>query len=306
MKFNNNLLAKNKDWIRNVFLLILMLSISIHSYAQLSDLARVDFTFIPSSDTDDVEYSRFKVLGNYPIKLKKEGAYLLVGLSYSNIHLRFQDEDLPFDRDLLNDFQLLDVPIGYTQKLKNDWRLGVRFTPGISTNLTANVLTFEDVVFSGDLVFIKEKNLDENRKVRLILGASYSQNRGFPFPLPFISYYRKFHPNWSYNLGVPKTNLQYHFSDKNRLKLYAELDGFTSNLQNGVTINGNEIADRINMSLILGGFQYEYHFTNHLQLYARLAYNFSIRNTLRDGNNTILTIDNNSRGYFRTGIRFKI
>lgn len=306
----NNFLVKNLNReiknIAKIVIVLLLLFLSNKGNAQLNDLARIDFTYIPNSDSDDVEYSRFKALGNYPFKLKKEGAYLLVGLSYSNIHLRFQDDNLPFDKDLLNDFQLLDVPIGYTQKLKNDWRLGIRFTPGISTNLTANALTFKDVVFSGDVVFIKEKELDGNRKTRLILGASYSQNRGFLFPLPFISYYRKFHPNWSYNLGVPKTNLQYHFSEKNRLKLYAELDGFTSNLQNGVSIDGNGIAERINMSLILGGFQYEYHVTNHLQLYARLAYNFSIRNTLRDGNNTILTVDNNSRGYFRTGIRLKI
>lgn len=60
------------------------------------------------------------------------------------------------------------------------------------------------------------------------------------------------------------------------------------------------------MSLILGGLQYEYYFTDHLQLYARLAYNFSVRNTLRKGNTNLLTIDNNSRGYFRTGLRFKI
>lgn len=213
-----------------------VLILSLNSHSQLNDLARVDLTYIPNKSSD-VEYTRFKALGNYPIKLKKEGAYLLVGLSYSNIHLRFQDDNLPFDKEMLNDFQLLDLPIGYTQKLKNDWRLGIRFTPGISTNLTANDLTFEDIVFSGDVVFIKERNLDDTRKERLILGASYSQNRGFPFPLPFISYYRKFHPNWSYNLGVPKTNLQYHFSKRNRLKLYAELDGFTSNLQNGVAIN---------------------------------------------------------------------
>lgn len=282
-----------------------VLVVSLNSYSQLSDLARVDFTYIPNKSSD-VEYTRFKALGNYPIKLKKEGAFLLVGLSYSNIHLRFQDADLPFDREMLNDFQLLDIPIGYTQKLKNDWRLGIRFAPGISTNLTANALMFEDVVFSGDLVFIKERNIDDTRKERLILGTSYSQNRGFPFPLPFISYYRKIHSNWSYNLGVPKTNIQYHFSKRNRLKLYAELDGFTSNLQNGVVIDEDQVADRINMSLILGGFQYEYHFTDHLQLYARLAYNFSIRNTLRDGNTNLLTIDNNSRGYFRTGLRFKI
>lgn len=273
---------------------------------QLSDLARIDFTFIPNKQSD-VEYTRLRGLINYPIKLKAEGTYLLVGLDYSNIHLRFKGENLPFDRNMLNDFQILNLSIGFTKPLKNRWRLGARFQPGISTNLTAKYLKASDIVFSGDLVFIKEYEKENKPNSRLILGLTYSQNRGYVFPLPFVSYYNKFSPNWSYNLGVPKTNLQYFFSEKQRLKLFAQLDGFTSNIQNGTLVNGTDVAEIINMSLIDGGLQYEYHFTEHLVLDLRAAYNFSINNQLRDtNNNTILTIDNNSRAYARAVLRFKI
>jgi len=288
------------------FLLFFLLIISFAGHAQLSDLARLDFTFIPNKGSD-VEYTRSRFLVNYPIKLKKEGQYLLLGIDYSNVHLRFKNDKLPFDRNLLNDFKLLDFTFGYTKPLKNDWRLGLRFQPGISTNLTAKSLNANDLVFSGDIVFIKsfEDNID--KPSRLIVGLSYSQNRGYVFPLPFISYYKKFRPDWSFNLGVPKTNLQYHLTDKHRFKLFAQLDGFTSNIQNGALINGEEYAELINMSLINGGLQYEYHFTNHLQLDVRAAYNFSLSNRLEDGNNnTLLTIDNNSRSYFRAVLKFKI
>ena len=275
-------------------------------HAQLSDLARLDFTFIPNKGSD-VEYTRSRFLVNYPIKLKKEGQYLLVGIDYSNVHLRFKNDKLPFDRNLLNDFKLLDFTFGYTKPLKNDWRLGLRFQPGISTNLTAKSLNANDLVFSGDIVFIKSFGDNIDKPSRLIVGLSYSQNRGYVFPLPFISYYKKFRPDWSFNLGVPKTNLQYHLTDKHRFKLFAQLDGFTSNIQNGALINGEEYAELINMSLINGGLQYEYHFTNHLQLDVRAAYNFSLSNRLEDGNNnTLLTIDNNSRSYFRAVLKFKI
>lgn len=288
------------------FLLFFLLIISFVGHAQLSDLARLDFTFIPNKGSD-VEYTRSRFLVNYPIKLKKEGQYLLLGIDYSNVHLRFKNDKLPFDRNLLNDFKLLDFTFGYTKPLKNDWRLGLRFQPGISTNLTAKSLNANDLVFSGDIVFIKsfEDNID--KPSRLIVGLSYSQNRGYVFPLPFISYYKKIRPDWSFNLGVPKTNLQYHLTDKHRFKLFAQLDGFTSNIQNGALINGEEYAELINMSLINGGLQYEYHFTNHLQLDVRAAYNFSLSNRLEDGNNnTLLTIDNNSRSYFRAVLKFKI
>lgn len=285
---------------------IFLFIISFASQAQLSDLARLDFTFIPNKGSD-VEYTRSRFLVNYPIKLKKEGQYLFLGVDYSNVHLRFKDDDLPFDRNILNDFKLLDFTIGYTKPLDNGWRLGVRFQPGISTNLTARSLNTNDLVFSGDVVFIKkfEKNLE--KPSRLIVGLSYSQNRGYVFPLPFISYYKKFRPDWSFNIGVPRSNLQYHLSEKHRFKLYAQLDGFTSNIQNGALVNGDEYAEIINMSLINGGLQYEYHFTDHLQLDLRAAYNFSLNNKLKDGsNNTLLTIDNDSRSYFRAVLRFKI
>tara|TARA_R110000868_G_scaffold47983_8_gene156607 strand:- start:2953 stop:3831 length:879 start_codon:yes stop_codon:yes gene_type:complete len=288
------------------FLLFFLFSISFLSQAQLSDLARVDFTFIPNKGSD-VEYTRSRFLINYPIKLKKEGEYVLLGIDYSNVHLRFKSDELPFERSLLNDFKLLDFTIGYTKPLNNGWRLGVRFQPGISTNLTAKNLNSNDLVFSGDVVFIKKFENDFDKPSRLIVGLSYSQNRGYVFPLPFISYYKKFRPDWSYNLGIPKTNLQYHLSDKHRFKLFGQLDGFTSNIQNGALVNGTDTAEIINMSLINGGLQYEYHFTNHLQLDLRAAYNFSLNNKLKDGsNNTLFTIDNDSRSYFRAVLRFKI
>lgn len=290
-----------------VRLLLLFLFIySLASQAQLSDLARLDFTFIPNKGSD-VEYTRSRFLVNYPLKLRKEGHFLFLGVDYSNVHLRFKDNNLPFDRELLNDFKLLDFTIGFTKPLKNGWRLGVRIQPGISTNNAARNLSAEDAVFSGDLVFIKKFEKDIERPSRLIVGLSYSQNRGYVFPLPFISYYRKFRPDWSYNLGIPKSNLQYHLSDKHRIKLYAQLDGFTSNIQNGALVNENEFAELINMSLINGGLQYEYHFTDHFQLDLRAAYNFSLSNKLKDGdNNTILTIDNDSRSYLRAVLKFKI
>jgi len=288
------------------FLLFFLFSISFFSQAQLSDLARVDFTFIPNKGSD-VEYTRSRFLINYPIKLKKEGEYVLLGIDYSNVHLRFKSDELPFERSLLNDFKLLDFTIGYTKPLNNGWRLGVRFQPGISTNLTAKNLNSNDLVFSGDVVFIKKFENDFDKPSRLIVGLSYSQNRGYVFPLPFISYYKKFRPDWSYNLGIPKTNLQYHLSDKHRFKLFGQLDGFTSNIQNGALVNGTDTAEIINMFLINGGLQYEYHFTNHLQLDLRAAYNFSLNNKLKDGsNNTLFTIDNDSRSYFRAVLRFKI
>lgn len=289
-----------------IFVIILLFA-SNAGYAQLSDLARIDYTILPGGNSD-VEYSRIRGLFNYPIKLKKEGSYLLLGLDYSNIKL-VMDDNPSFDKEAISDFQILDFNIGYTTLLKNDWRIGVRLTPGFSSNLTANDLSLEDIIISGDVVFIKDKKKDPNveKPWSLILGVSYSGNRGFPFPLPFISYYRKFHSKWSYNVGIPKTNLQYHFSSKHRLKLYAEIDGFTANLQRGVPIDNTFVAESINMSLLLGGLQYEFHINKNIQLYARSSYILSNSVNFRDKDrDNIRELDNTNQFYLRTGLRLKI
>lgn len=280
----------------------------INCQAQLTDLARIDYTFVPDI-TSGIEYSRARAMINYPIKLKKKDNYLLLGLDYSNIHLRINRTDFPFDKSLINDFQSLDFSIGFTKPVKNNWRFAIRVKPGFSTNLIAKSISFEDVVISGDIIFVKNQEKSEENKYpyRLILGVSYSENRGIPFPLPFVSYSKKFHEKWSFNLGVPKTDLQFHISHKQRIKLYAELDGFTANLQNGVLLNDNTTAETINMSVIIGGLQYEYYVTEHLQIYTRSAYIFSNNASLKDKNHDrIYTLDNKPSLYLRTGIRFKL
>ncbi|SDF19586.1 hypothetical protein SAMN05421636_1182 [Pricia antarctica] len=290
---------------RLIFLFVFLLFTSISS-SQLSDLAKIDYTRLPKGNSD-VGYDRFRGLFNYPFKVN-EGSFFLVGLDYSKIELSFDSGIDAFDIDAIEDFQLLDLNIGYTFKMNGNWRFGARFTPGFSSNLVKK-LSFEDAVFSGDIVFIKDMRHEANieKPYQLILGVSYSGNRGIPFPLPFISYYRKFHPNWSYKLGIPKSNLQYHLSEKSRFKLVAELDGFTSNIQDGLLVNGDKIADKVNMSIIIGGIRYEYKFTDHLELYFNVSNILSSSATLKDRkNNSIISVNKNNTYYFRTGIRFKI
>ena len=276
-------------------------------YAQLDDIARIDYTILPKLNST-VEFTRIRGLFNYPVKLKREKTYLLLGLDYSNINLSSSNEN-KFNTDELDGFQLLDINIGYTTPLKNDWRLGARVTPGISTNAVKAGLSLEDFFFSAVLVFIKDKTKDPDvpKPWRITAGLSYSENRGFPFPLPFLVYYKRFHPKWSYKVGIPSANFQYHLSEKHRFKVYAELDGFTSNLQEGILVDDGTEAERINMSLVLAGLQYEYIIVKHVEFFARASYIVNESVQLRDtDNNNIEELDDSNTLYIRTGIRLKI
>ena len=273
--------------------------------AQISDIARLEYVGIPGQ-SNQVSYDRFRAMINYPIKVK-EDAYFVVGLDYSTVNLEIDPAIVDFDTESLRRFQLIDLNLGYTYKINTSWRFAARLAPGISSNLTASSLNLEDVAFSADIVFINNKKDAESPKkpTQLILGVSISNNRGFPI-LPFVSYYHKFHDKWSYNLGVPKSNLQWHISEKHRLKSVVRIDGFSGNLQNDIPV-GDDLADRFRLQLLVAGLRYEYKWSKNIESYINGSYIFSSSAILRRGTRTnLLEVTDKNPVYIKTGLRFKV
>ncbi len=291
---------------KRISITLIFLVCFMDAQCQLADIARVEFTAIPNTKSN-IGLVRKRILFNYPIKLKND-KYLLVGLDFSSINLTFKREIIEFDQEEIDNFKLLDLNIGYTFKINEDWRFGARISTGFSSNLRSFDLLYDDFVISSDIVFIRDKKKDPkvNKPNRLIVGASFSQNRGIPFPLPFISYYRKFKTKWSYNIGVPVINLQYHWSEKFRIKLFSQLDGFNSNLQRRILVNNNESAENYRLSLVLGGLRYEYKIGKHLESFLNTTYIFSNVSQLRNNNKSIIELDGQNQFHIRAGVRIKI
>lgn len=283
-----------------------VLTFSVTVKGQLSDLARVEYTIIPSG-ASNIEYSRKRGLFNVPIKLK-EDTYLFAGIDYSSIDLVFDKEISEFNQEEIEKFQIVDLNLGFTYKMNEDWRFAARLIPGFSSNLRNRELLFDDMVLSGAVVFIKDKKNDTSlsKPYRIIVGMAYSGNRGIPFPLPFISYYRRFHRKWSYNIGIPRANLQYHFSKNIRFKLYAQLDGFNANIQRPLLVNDGPEADRIRMALIVGGLRFEYNFSKHLELFVNTTYIFNNNVQLRRKHERIISLDDGNLLHYQGGLRFKL
>lgn len=272
---------------------------------QISDLVRIEYVGVPI-DREGISYDRYRALINYPIKIK-EDAFLLVGLDYSYINLDIEPSIVPFNTEPLNQFQLLDLNVGYTYKVNPDWRFAARLASGFGSNLTTNTINGDDLSFAADVVFIKNKKDAQlpKKPTQLILGVSVANNRGFPI-LPFISYYKKFHPKWSYNLGVPKANLQWHINQKHRLKTVVRLDGFSGNIQNGLAVN-ETIADRFRLRLIVSGLRYEYKVSKNIEFYINGSYILQSNAVLREGaNRTLFELNDKNSGYLKTGLRFKV
>lgn len=279
--------------------------------AQVTDLARAEYTYFPQRDSKN-SFKRFRTFVNFPIKLDDKGSYLVSGLEYRNV--RFDYEDMPpFSVENLDNYHSFELTLGYTFKMKNDWRLAAKTGALLASNFEGEGMQRDDILYSGSLFFIKDKTKDPLKNPwRLILGVQYSTVAGRPFPLPFINYFKRFDPSWSYSLGVPKSNIKYYLTTKNIIQGFVTLDGFFANIQNDRVIPGTnntppQVAENISMTVALAGLGYEYQFTKHLVFY--LYGGYTLLNDIRlrdDAGDDVLTINDTNSVYFRTGIKFKI
>ena len=295
-----------KKWLSRSIILAVILTVSCVFFvqAQLTDLAKLVYSFIPSSKSED-QYTRIKASLNVPIKLRDKD-YLILGGEYNRIILNLED-DYPFNIREIKTLHIIDFSLGYTFKCKNDWRLGLNINPRIASTLTTSI-TNNDLFLNGGIFAIKDRTspTDGNYPYRLVLGLTYNTTAGLPFPLPFVSYYRRVNENWSFNIGVPKSNLKYFFDEKSMLQVFATLDGYFANIQQPLDVNG-QLVDNISLSVAVAGFGYEYCFTKHLVAYTYLGYTFRLNNVLRNGNrDEIFGLNELNAFYLRSGIKFKI
>lgn len=274
------------------------------NYAQLTDLVRLEYSFIPQSQSED-QYTRLRALFNYPIELKNE-AYFIIGAEYNRVMLKLE-EPYPFPTENIDRFHVIDFSLAYVFKPNKDWRLGFKVYPRIASTLTQSI-TWKDFFINGGIYAIKDRLKDEslNKPWRLILGLTYNSTAGVPFPLPFISYYRILNEKWSYTLGIPKSNIKLQLNNMNTFQAFVTLDGFYAHIQDTIVVN-DELADHISLSVVVGGLGYEYSFTDHLAAYIYTGYTFRLNNVLRAENrNEIYKLDNINAPYLRTGLKFKI
>jgi len=290
---------KQKFSILPILLMLMTLGLS----AQTSDLLRIEYLNLPNMDSKN-SVNRYRVLFQLPLKINENG-YVVVGGDYRYLNLKL--ENVPFSTDDLESVQTIEGSIGYLYKTKeSDWFYGAKVGMRLASNFETK-LTSDDYLYLVSAYAIRDRTGEgkAEKPNRLVLGLDYSTTPGRNYPLPIINYYREFHENWTYTLGVPKTNVRYKFDDVNHIQAFLTLDNFFANIQGNKTVNGN-LAENISQTIILGGLGYEHYFTEHLLYYGYAAYSISndyrLRNNERDD---IYTIDDNNTLYFRTGIKFK-
>ncbi|WP_245529105.1 hypothetical protein [Aequorivita sublithincola] len=302
---------------RSVFLTSLLLLFALGMSAQTTDLARIEYLNLPFSKSDN-SINRYRALVQAPIPINKEKKnFFVVGFEYRYVDISIKDDldVISFGNNLVTSTQQMDAYVGYTWMQTEDWRFGGKAGIKIQSDFDGSLET-DDYIYEVGAYAIKDKKKDpeEGKKpYRLIVGLTYSTTPGRNYPLPLINYYKEFHPNWTYTLGVPKTNIRHYLNDghKDAIQAFATLDNIYANLhQNFVPLidqgEDGTVAESIQMTLGLVGLGYEHFFTKHLLFYGYAAHSVYTDFRLEDGDgNKVYKINTENSPYFRAGLKFK-
>ncbi len=293
---------QRKGWSRAILNFIFLLACSLAGYGQTTDLFRLEYTVIPENDFG-IRTNRYRAVANVPYKVGEE-KYLVTGIEYNRYEFEF-DVPLPFEVQTLERLHIIDLNLGYIFKINPDWRVVGIVTPRLASNFEMGIDN-NDFLINGSLLFWKDMAKAEKPQ-RLILGLSFNSATGLPYPLPIINYNKRFHPNWSYTLGIPRMDFKYHLKEKHVFQSVLFLDGYFVNIQEEIALPGDDIGTSLSLSALVAALGYQYKFNKVISLYALAGYSLIQEGLIRDGNrDRAFTLNDEGNFYLRTGFKISI
>ncbi|MBT8321022.1 MAG: hypothetical protein KJO90_05065 [Eudoraea sp.] len=272
------------------------------TWGQSTDLLRLEYTNVPNEDSG-VNTSRYRFLLNMPFKLKG-GQYLILGSEYNYIDFDTTKE-FPFDDSELEHLHVIDFNLGYIFNWNKDWRFVGIITPRLASNLVTD-LVGRDFLLNLTATFWKEVT-DVEKPFRLVLGLTYNSTTGLPVPLPLINYHKRFHPNWSFTLGIPRSDFRYHISNRNTMLMALFLDGYFVNAQNDIILPDNDLGSAISLSALVSAVGYQYNVSKMVSFYGFAGYTLFQNGLLRDDKrNNVFNLNNDGSLYFKAGFKVSI
>ncbi|AYN68779.1 hypothetical protein D1013_16025 [Euzebyella marina] len=270
--------------------------------AQTPDVIRAEYMLMPKNKSD-AQLSRVKLLVNFPISVG-DSNNIVIGSEYNRLAYDLQRE-LPFSSAGLKQFHVLDLNMAYVLQFKPEWRFIGVLTPRLASTLT-DPLENGDFSVNATVGFLKEKKSVE-KPMKLVLGIAYNSTVALRIPLPIVYYEKRFRPDWSYVVGIPKTALKYHLSEKHQFQGEFIFDGYYVNLQSNIVLPNTVTASSVSSSAGLITFGYQYKLAKSTFLYGYVGHTVFQDGVLRDEErNDIFTLNDDPSFYLRTGFRIGI
>ncbi|MGB5554847.1 MAG: DUF6268 family outer membrane beta-barrel protein [Flavobacteriaceae bacterium] len=255
---------------------------------------------MPRNDAK-AKLSRMKLVVNMPVKVR-DSSNIIIGAEYNRLAYDLQRNDIVLGADGLNYFHIIDLNFAYVHKYTEEWRLVGVLTPRLSSTLT-NPIENGDFSINATIGAFRDRQRIPKPE-RLVLGIAYNSTVALRIPLPIVYYEKRFHPSWTYVVGVPKTGMKFHFKEKNIIQTEFILDGYFVNLQNSTVLPDAGFASSISSSAALITLGYSYNLNKAMSIYTFMGHTLFQSGVLRDSDrNDIFTLNDSASFYFRTGFR---
>lgn len=283
--------------------LLLIFMYSAFSWGQTPDVFRAEYMWMPENSAG-VETSRIKLLANVPIPVRGKRDYVVLGSEYNRYNFEVPDTLFANSGDLRK-LHVVDINFAYVYKLTEEWRLIGVVTPRWSSNFVKELQEDDFNINYTAGAYQDKKNVD--KPYRLVLGLSYNSSSPVQVPLPVLYYEQRFHPNWSYILGVPKSGMKYFTPKGHFLQTELFLDGYYVNIQNDILLSGNTLSTDVSYTALLLTLGYQYKITKDMSLYLVGGHTLFQNGALRDKDRKdIFTLNDEAGLYVRTGFRIGI
>lgn len=268
--------------------------------AQTPDVFKVEYMILPRNDSG-AKLARIKLVANIPIKIG-DSSLLVIGSEYNRLAYDLERIDISINQQGLNTFHVVDINLGFVRTYSKDWRLIGVFTPRLASTLT-NPLENGDFSINATIGAFRDRPYLD-KPTRLVLGVAYNSAVALRVPLPVVYFEKRFHPSWSYIIGVPKTGMKHHFNEKHMLQTEFILDGYFVNLQNNTALPDATFASSISSSAAVVTLGYSYNVTKEMSFYGFFGHTIFQLGVLRDDDrNDIFTLNDDPSFYIRTGFR---
>ena len=288
--------------LRHLCFLVLVVSLTGMVRAQSPDIFRLEYMIMPKNDAE-AELSRYKIVANVPLKVR-ENDNVIIGGEYNFLAYKIGDNP-PLNNVELKNLHIVDLNLAYVYSLNQAWRFIGVLTPRLSSTLT-NSLENGDVSVNVTVGTFKNRQ-DIEKPIRLVLGLTYNSTVALRIPLPIVYFEKRFHPDWTYVVGVPKTGLKYHLNKTHMIQTEFILDGYFVNLQNNIILPNTGFASSISSSAALFTVGYQYNIAKNMSFYGYVGHTLFQDGVLRDKDrNDIFTLNDEPSLYFRTGFRIGI
>ena len=132
-------------------LLLVCLCVSFLANAQLTDIARVEYTYFPQ-DKSENSFKRFRAFVNAPIQVSEDG-YVVVGIEYRNVFMRLEDPTLLFDPRDREQYHSYTAALGYTNKWNEKWRYAFQLELKAASNFVDGIIG-DDFIVGGSAYLI--------------------------------------------------------------------------------------------------------------------------------------------------------